>query len=172
MTAIQRYIDITDKSEIDVDCYFALVTATAAKAGSDVSVLDKIDMSCLSDPDLVDIYLLRALLFLKCNEVEKALEEGKIASEKAFTLGQDGDCHFVMGLIACYTADYIEAAFRRSLLPADFQLKPRFVNLIKRLTFKEAKWQLRTVDTYNGKPRYTPLVDITKEMPIPPNFMV
>ncbi|KAF3906189.1 hypothetical protein ABW20_dc0101120 [Dactylellina cionopaga] len=163
ITTVHRYLEITEKANVDLDCYFALVAASAAKKGTDTSVLDKIDMSHLSDTDLVDIHLLRSLVFLKHNEVEKAQDEGKIASEKAFPLKLQDSCHYIMGLIACYTEDYIEGAFRRSLLPEGFQLPPRFIDLIRRLPFKDAKWM--------GQTRYT-TKDITKELPIPPNFAV
>ncbi|KAK6536365.1 hypothetical protein TWF281_000604 [Arthrobotrys megalospora] len=173
MTAVNRYLEITDKTNIDLDCYFAFVVASAAKKNSDASVLDKIDMSNPSDSDLVDIHLLRCLVFLKYNDTERALEEGRAASERALPLGLQDNCHFIMGLVACYSEDYIEAAFRKSLLPEGFQLKPRFVELIKRLTFKDAKWQLRgALQVYGDKPRYTSPVDITKELPIPWNFVI
>lgn len=173
VTAVNRYLEITDKANIDLDCYFAFVIASAAKKGSDVSILDKIDMSNPSDSDLVDIHLLRCLVFLKYNDVDMALEEGRAASERAFHLGLQDSCHFIMGLVACYSEDYVEAAFRKSLLPEGFQLKPRFVELIRKLTFKDAKWHIKgALQMFGEKPRYSNPVDITKELPIPPNFMI
>ncbi|KAK6544208.1 hypothetical protein TWF694_000911 [Orbilia ellipsospora] len=172
ITTVNRYLDITDKSNIDLECYFVFVVASAQKRGLDSSILDRIDMSNLSDAELVDIHLLRSIVFLKYNEVDKALQEGKIASEKAYPLGLQDGCHYIMGLIACYTEDYVEASFRKSLLPDGFQLSPRFADLIKRLSFKDAKWQIRGISTYNDKPRYSSPTDITKELPIPSNFLV
>ncbi|KAF3911765.1 hypothetical protein AA313_de0206382 [Arthrobotrys entomopaga] len=171
ITTVNRYLEITDKSKIDLECYFVFVTASARKS-SDASILDIIDMSNLSDAELVDIHLLRGIIFLKYNEVDKALQEGKIASEKAYPLGLQDTCHYIIALMACYTEDYIEAAFRKSLLPEGFQLPPRFADTIKRLSFNQAKWQIRGISTYNDKPRYTHPIDITKELPIPSNFLV
>ncbi|KAK6509370.1 hypothetical protein TWF481_004120 [Arthrobotrys musiformis] len=173
ITAVNRYLEITDKANIDLDCYFAYMIASASKKGSDASILDKVDMTNPSDSDLVDIHLLRCLVFLKYNDVDTALEEGKVASEKAFHLGLQDSCHFILGLVACYSEDYVEAAFRKSLLPEGFQLKPRFVELIRKLTFKDAKWSIRgSMQMFAEKPRYSSPVDITKELPIPPQFII
>ncbi|KAK6357185.1 hypothetical protein TWF718_001509 [Orbilia javanica] len=173
ITVVNRYLEITDKANRDLDCYFAFVIASAAKKESDVSILDKVDMSNPSDSDLVDIHLLRCLVFLRYNDVNMALEEGRAASERAFHLGLQDSCHFIMGLVACYSEDYVEAAFRKSLLPEGFQLKPRLVELIRRLNFKDAKWNIKgSLQMFGEKPRYSNSVDITKELPIPSSFKI
>ncbi|EPS39147.1 hypothetical protein H072_7074 [Dactylellina haptotyla CBS 200.50] len=172
ITTVRRYLDIMDKSNLDIECYFALMMALTTKKNKDSSILDEIDMSSLSDTELVDIHLLRSIIYLKYNEVDKALQEGKIASEKSVGLDLQETCYYILALIACYTEDYVEASFRKSVISEGFQLKPRFGDLIKRLSFRDAKWQIRGLTTYTDKPRYTGPLDIAKDLPIPSNFLV
>ncbi|KAF3942182.1 hypothetical protein ABW19_dt0209082 [Dactylella cylindrospora] len=175
ITVVDRYIDIIQTSPspswVATDAYYALATA-CGKLKRSQKALTIFDRSrprdrTISVEDMVHIRLLKALAYLDLgNTTEaKATLEGSLEEADKHLLG--GEYLFILGLIAAYQKDFVEAAFYRSMLPADFKLGNQLQSVLKSLSFKSARWEGANARFGYGE-RWD--IDFSRGLPIPARY--